>query len=60
MDEIKLMPKVYDEYYKCGTCESVYHISNFRGGDFECRDCGNNSQVSAEAIKKAKEYNRGK
>jgi DNA-directed RNA polymerase subunit RPC12/RpoP len=60
MDENKNIVKVYDEYYKCGTCESTYHISNFRGRDFECRDCGHNSIVTDDAIKKAREYNRGK
>ena len=34
MEENKSMIKVYNEYYKCGTCDSTYHISNFKGKDF--------------------------
>jgi len=47
----KEMIKVFNEYFRCGTpsCHSIYHISNFNGREFDCRDCKKISEVPEEA-----------
>jgi hypothetical protein len=52
----KPMIKIYNEYYKCGTssCDSIYHISNFMGPQFDCRDCKKISDVPDEALPRRK------
>lgn len=53
-NESKPMKKVYDEYYKCGTCDSVYHVSMLDKQELLCKDCSNTSLVPEEARSKSK------
>ena len=53
-NEAKPMKRVYDEYYKCGSCDSVYHVSMLDKHDLLCKDCNKTSLVPQEARNKAK------
>jgi DNA-directed RNA polymerase subunit RPC12/RpoP len=51
------MPQVYESYYKCSKCPSIYHVSNFtHSKELHCRDCDTKSKVPKEAIEKSKKY----
>lgn len=52
------MKKVYDEYYKCGHCDSVYHISMLDKPELLCKDCNNVNPVPKEAQDKCKKQRK--
>jgi DNA-directed RNA polymerase subunit RPC12/RpoP len=53
-NESKPMKRIYDEYYKCGTCDSTYHVSMLDKHDLLCKDCNQTSLVPHEARVKSK------
>ena len=56
--EIKQMEEKYKDYFLCPNkkCESLYHLSNFRKEEFECRDCKTISKVTKKTINDSKKY----
>lgn len=53
-NDFKPMSRVYDEYYRCGTCESTYHVSMLDKPELLCKDCNQTSSVPSEAKAKAR------
>lgn len=50
----KEMKKIYDQYFKCGSCDSVYHVVMLNLPLHDCKDCGNQNDVPKEAQDKSK------
>lgn len=52
--ENKQMLPVYKEYYKCGSCDSHYHISMLDKVEILCKDCNQVSKVPKDANDKCR------
>jgi acetyl-CoA carboxylase beta subunit len=51
---LKPMLRIYNEYYKCSSCDSTYHVSMLDKHEMLCKDCNQTSEVPHEARLKAK------
>lgn len=54
-NDSKPMSRVYDEYYRCGTCESTYHVSMLDKSELLCKDCNQTSIVPQDARQKSRQ-----
>lgn len=57
-NELKPMKKVFEEYYKCSSCDSTYHITMLDKPEILCKDCNKSSLVPSEAKEKSKKLKR--